>query len=73
MGEDGLKISKSRNLVRVYHIVGAILLVISLNVAALCLYRKYQKKKVNEELSLQVNSAVSNYFKLSGHDTSISN
>jgi hypothetical protein len=41
MGEDGLIVSKARNLVKVYHIVGAILLVIFLNVAALCMYRKY--------------------------------
>ena len=60
---------KRKNLAKVIHIVGAVLLVLSLNLMALCLYRRYAKKKMNQELSNQVNSAVSQYFKLSGQDT----
>lgn len=61
---------KRKNLAKVYHIIGAVILVLSLNLFALCLYRRYARKKLNEELSTQVNSAVSQYFKLSGQDTS---
>jgi hypothetical protein len=50
---------RRRHLAKVYHIVGAIVLVLGLNLLALCLYRRYAKKKMNEELSTQVNSAVS--------------
>jgi heme A synthase len=58
-----------RSLVKLFHIVAAVILVLLLNLAALCIYRKYQKRKVNEELQLQVNSAVSQYFRLSGQET----
>jgi hypothetical protein len=61
---------KRKNLAKVYHIIGAVVLVLALNIFALCLYRRYARKKLNEELSTQVNSAVSQYFKLSGQDTS---
>lgn len=54
------------SLVKVYHIIAAIILVLLINGIALMVYRKHQKKKMNEELHLQVNSAVSQYFKLSG-------
>lgn len=57
-----------RSVVRMYHIIAAIVLVLLLNFGALYIYRKMQKKKMNEELQLQVNSAVSQYFKLSGTD-----
>lgn len=49
-----------------YHIVGAIIIVMLFNFAALYAYRRYHKKKMNAELQMQVNSAVSQYFKLSG-------
>ena len=58
-GEDGFIGSHKRNFAKVYHIVGAITLVLLLNCSALYIYRKYQKKKMNEELQMQVNSAVS--------------
>lgn len=48
-----------KGLVRLYHIIAAIILVLLLNFAALFVYRKYQKRKMNEELQMQVNSAVS--------------
>ncbi len=51
---------------RVLHIVVAVVMVVILNLLALFMYRKYHKKRVNEELQLQVNSAVSQYFRLSG-------
>lgn len=57
-----------RSLVKLYHIFAAVIIVILLNVGALLIYRKYQKRKVNEELQVQVNSAVSQYFRLSGQD-----
>ena len=60
---------KRKNLAKVIHIIGAVLLVLSLNILALCIYRRYAKKKMNQDLSNQVNSAVSQYFKLSGQDT----
>lgn len=49
----------SRSLIRAYHIIAAIVLVLMINMIALALYRKHQKKKLNEELQLQVNTAVS--------------
>ncbi len=52
-----------------FHIVFAIVVVLGLNFLALFIYRKYQKKKLNEELQVQVNSAVSQYFRLSGTET----
>ncbi len=58
-----------RPLVRLYHIVFAIIVVLAINVFALYIYRKFQKRKLNEELQVQVNSAVSQYFRLSGTDT----
>lgn len=57
------------NLVRLYHIIAAVFLVLILNLAALYVYRKYQKRQINEELQLQVNSAVSQYFRLSGQES----
>jgi len=59
LGDDGFINTHKRNFAKVYHIVGAITLVLFLNCFALYIYRKYQKKKMNEELQLQVNSAVS--------------
>lgn len=41
-----------RSLVKLYHIFAAVIIVILLNVGALCIYRKYQKRKVNEELQV---------------------
>jgi len=41
-----------RSLVKLFHIIAAVILVLLLNLAALCIYRKYQKRKVNEELQL---------------------
>ena len=38
--------------IKVYHIVAAIILVLLLNMVALCIYRKYQKRKLNEELQV---------------------
>jgi hypothetical protein len=70
-GEDGFVGAKKSSSIKVYHVIVAVLLVVILNCGALCVYRKYQKKKMNEELQLQVNSAVSQYFKLSGQDVSI--
>ncbi len=58
-----------RSLVKMYHIIAAVVLVVIVNGVALMFYRKYQKKKVNEEIHLQVNSAVSQYFKLSGKES----
>jgi cbb3-type cytochrome oxidase subunit 3 len=55
---------------RSIHVLGAIALVVVLNLCALYAYRRYTRKKVNEELQIHVNSAVSQYFKLSGQDTS---
>jgi hypothetical protein len=68
-GDNSELIYHRNSLVRVYHIISAIILVLIINAIALCLYRKHQKKKVNEELHLQVNSAVSSYFKLSGQES----
>jgi hypothetical protein len=59
LGETGLSLKGKRHFAKVYHIIGAIILVIILNVMALAIYRKYQKKKMNQELQMQVNSAVS--------------
>jgi hypothetical protein len=55
--------------VRFHHIILAIILVLAFNFIALYVYRKYQKRKLNEELQVQVNSAVSQYFRLSGTET----
>ena len=55
-------------LINVPQVIGAIVVVIILNLFALCLYKRYQRKKVNEQISLQVNSAISQYFKLSGQE-----
>jgi hypothetical protein len=52
-----------------FHIFFAIVVVLALNFLALFIYRKYQKRKLNEELQVQVNSAVSQYFRLSGTET----
>ena len=57
---------RRRSVIKLFHIVAAVIVVLLLNVLALCIYRKYQKRKVNEELQVQVNSAVSQYFRLSG-------
>ena len=54
------------NAAKVLHIVVAVVMVVAINLLALLMYRKYQKRRVNEELQLQVNSAVSQYFRLSG-------
>lgn len=56
----------SGHFAKTYHIVAAIVLVMLINFIALYAYRRYNKKKMNEELQMQVNSAVSQYFKLSG-------
>jgi heme A synthase len=61
---------RRRSVIKLFHIVAAVIVVLLLNVLALCIYRKYQKRKVNEELQVQVNSAVSQYFRLSGQDNS---
>jgi hypothetical protein len=60
---------RRRPLVRLHHIVFAIIVVLAINVFALYIYRKFQKRKLNEELQVQVNSAVSQYFRLSGTET----
>lgn len=41
-----------------YHIVAVIVLVLAFNLCALCLYRRYTRKKMNDELAAHVNSAV---------------
>lgn len=69
-GQDSqIIVSTRRHLAKVVHIIGAIVFVLALNILALYLYRRYTKKKMNQELSVQVNSAVSQYFKLSGQDS----
>jgi len=52
----------------VLHVVAAVVLVVLFNLGALFAYRRYTKKKANEELAIHVNSAVSQYFRLSGQD-----
>lgn len=64
-GTGGL-VNRHFNVARVVHIVVAVIMVVVINLLALFMYRKYQKRRVNEELQLQVNSAVSQYFRLSG-------
>ncbi len=48
------------------HVVGAVILVLLVNAGLLYLYRAYSRKKMNKEMQIHVNSAVSQYFKLSG-------
>ena len=62
-------IYRGKPFVRLFHIFFAIVVVLALNFLALFIYRKYQKRKLNEELQVQVNSAVSQYFRLSGTET----
>jgi hypothetical protein len=64
-GTGGL-VHRKFNAARVFHIVVAVVMVVVINLLALFMYRKYQKRRVNEELQIQVNSAVSQYFRLSG-------
>lgn len=51
------------------HVLIAIVVVMVINCGALYLYRRHQRQKVNEQLQLQVNSAVSQYFRLSASDS----
>jgi hypothetical protein len=62
---------RKHNLAKVLHVVAAVVLVVIFNLCALYAYRRYTRKKVNEELQSSVNSAVSQYFRLSGVDNSI--
>jgi len=66
--EDTSTSSRTSHRVKTIHIVIAIGVVMVINLGALYLYRRYNKKKMNQELQMQVNSAVSQYFKLSAHD-----
>ena len=50
------------------HVIAAILIAIIINLVFLFCYRRYQRKKMNEELHVQVNSAVSQYFKLAQNE-----
>jgi hypothetical protein len=64
--EDQLAPSKRHRWTKLFHIVGGIVLVIGFNLCALAIYKRYQRKKMNEELAAHVNSAVTQYFRLSG-------
>ena len=57
---------RPHNVAQFMHVVGAIILVVFFNLCLLWAYRRYSKKRMNEHLQVQVNSAVSQYFKLSG-------
>ncbi|CDW89350.1 UNKNOWN [Stylonychia lemnae] len=77
--ENMSKIEKSRfrrngNHQRSHHInfihVGvAIFIVVSINLGALCAYRYFNKKKLKTQLNQHVNSAVSQYFKISQNES----
>ena len=47
----------------------AVIAVIVFNAFLLYVYRKNHKKQVNEQLQAQVNSAVSQYFRLADNET----
>ena len=59
---------KNKTMAKVAHIVGAILLILVINIVAILVYRHFMKKKVKKALQMQVNTAVSQYFKLSSQD-----
>ena len=50
LNEQDLYQSNFKGRVRAHHIVAAVILILVLNFLALCLYRAYSKKKMNEEL-----------------------
>ena len=62
--------AKKHKHIRKWHIVLAVIVVLVLNLGALYLYRRHTKKKMDSELRVQVNTAVSQYFRLSGNDNS---
>jgi hypothetical protein len=56
------------SVIKGHHILLAIVVVMLINFSALYLYRRHHRQKMNTELQMQVNSAVSQYFRLSGQD-----
>ena len=56
--EDQLVPSSRRRMIKLFHIVGAIVVVLGFNLCALALYKRYQRRKMNEELAAHVNNAV---------------
>lgn len=66
LDQDSTNSSRPHNGIKGYHILLAIVVVMVLNFGALYIYRRYHKAKMNEQLQFQVNTAVSQYFSLSG-------
>jgi len=58
----------SRRGVSGYLVVFAVIVVVLINMFLIYMYRKHNQKKVNEQLQAQVNSAVSQYFRLADND-----
>lgn len=51
-----------------WFVVACVSLIILLNIVCIQAYRYFTKQTVNREINMQVNSAVSQYFALSGQD-----
>ncbi len=64
--------TRKKGLAGLRHLVSAICIILAINVCALYIYRRYSKRKMNEDMQVQVNSAVSQYFRLSGTDPTAS-
>jgi hypothetical protein len=54
--------------IKAINVAVAIVAVVLINFCALYLYRRHHRQKMNQEMQFQVNSAVSQYFKLSSAD-----
>eukprot|EP00347_Sterkiella_histriomuscorum_P000300 403376411 len=59
----------SEDHIKINHVYAMVFVVLMINVGLLCLYRIYHKQKVKTHLNMHVNSAVSQYFKISSNDS----
>ena len=53
-------------------LIYVIVLLVVVNVALICLYRRCSNKEIKDDMQLQVNSAVSQYFALSNRGQTMS-